>query len=69
MADIACTWANSWQVVDAYGNLTEKHLYNYGNASTSYRDYYLSYLIDSTYNNTYYIRNRLIRATVSASDT
>ena len=53
------------QSLDAYGNLTQQQVYDYGSATVS-RTYNLAYLTDANYVNRY-IRNRLTSATVTAN--
>jgi hypothetical protein len=52
------------QTLDAYGNVTETKLFDYGSLATPARTYSYSYLDNSNYTPRY-IRNRLISASVS----
>ncbi len=64
VADTNCQWADTSQVLDSYGNLTSKYVYNYSNLTNwTVRQYSLSYLTDSNYTSRY-IRNRLTSAAV-----
>ena len=64
VADTNCQWADASQVLDSYGNLTTKYVYNYSDLSNwSVRQYTMSYVTDTNYTSRY-IRNRLISASV-----
>ncbi len=52
------------QTRDAYGNVTQTKVYNYGNLTTPARTYTNSYLTDANYTSRY-IRNRLVSSTVT----
>ena len=53
------------QTLDAYGDITETRLYNYGALTTPARTYDYYYLTNSNYTSRY-IRNRLTSATLTA---
>ncbi len=52
------------QTRDAYGNVTQTKLYNYGNLTTPARTYTNTYVTDANYTSRY-IRNRLASSTVT----
>jgi RHS repeat-associated protein len=60
-----CISTTTTQVLDAFGNLTSRSVYDYSNPSTPARSYSLAYINDVNYT-ARYIRNRLTVATVTA---
>jgi YD repeat-containing protein len=57
-------WKRTEQTLDAYGNLTQMKVFDWGNSSTARRVYTNTYLATSNYVNAY-IRNRLLTTTYS----
>jgi len=57
--------AASYQTLDAYGNLVQQQVYDFG-SSTVTRTYNFSYITDTNYTSRY-IRNRLLSATVTSA--
>jgi RHS repeat-associated protein len=54
------------QTIDAYGNLTQQQVYDYGSSTVS-RTYNLTYLTDPNYLSRY-IRNRMVQVNVTANN-
>ena len=55
----------STQTLDAYGNILQSSIYDYGNLSTPARTYNYTYLTDSNYTSRY-IRNRVRQVSVTS---